>query len=190
MALPRAFAQRGLLIGLLAAAPCLAMAWDLQGTKTITANTRDNQRIAIGTVRFEPQGADAASFVLTLNPARFTDHFLSMKEFRCLDGQGEVVCHVPYPYAQPRTVTAGDMAWLEHSLLFLYKAPKDFGAKLWNGLYFRLERTEKGWRGIPQAIDLNHISAPPANPGLPPYRDEQRDDVAQGAHWIDSLSIE
>jgi hypothetical protein len=170
--------------------PAAAHALELKGTRTITAHTRDAQRIALGTVRFEPAAAgEAVRFVVTMDAARFTDHFLSMKEFKCLDGRGELVCHVPYPHAQPRTVTPANLAWLEHSLLFLYKQPADFGAKLWNGLYFRLEPTATGLRGTPQAIDLNAIASPPETPA-PPYRAALRDDIAPGARWIESITIE
>lgn len=129
----------------LAAAPCLAQTWELQGTQTITAHTRDLRRITLGTVRFEPTGAGSASFVVTMAPTPLTDHFLSMKEFKCLEGPGE-------------------LAWLEHKLLFLCKLPGDFGAKLWNGVYFQLRPSGKGLVGTPQAIDLNLVGAPSRSP--------------------------
>ncbi len=178
------------LICLLAALPSFAMAWDMQGTKAITANTRDHQHIALGSVRFEQQSGGTVSFIITMDRTHFSDHFLSMKEFKCIDGPQELVCHVPYPYPQPGNITAGDLTWLEHNLLFLYKLPNDFGAKLWNGLYFHLQRTEHGLLGKPQAIDLNLISAPPANPDVPPFSPEFRDDIPPGMHWIESLTIE
>lgn len=192
MALRRALlTPASLVLTCLIAAPLSnAWAWELQGVKSITATTRDNQRITLGSVRFEPRGDGTVSFTVTLEPSRFTDHFLSMKEFKCLDGPGEVVCHVPYPHAQPGTVTPDDLAWLEHNLLFLYQLPTDFGAKLWNGLYFQLERSEQGLRGRPQAIDLNYISAPSDTPEQPPYQPAQRDEIAPGARWIGSLAIE
>jgi hypothetical protein len=179
-----------LLICLLVTVPAFAMAWDMQGTKTITANTRDNQHITLGTIRFEPQGNGTVSFLITMDRTHFSDHFLSMKEFKCIDGPLELVCYVPYPYPQPGTVTTKDMAWLEHSLLFMYKLPNEFSAKLWNGLYFHLERTEHGLIGRPQAIDLNLISAPPDNPEVPPFSPALRDDIAPGMRWIESLTIE
>lgn len=179
-----------LLICLLVTVPVFAMAWDMQGTKTITANTRDKQHITLGSVHFEPKGNGTVSFLITMDRAHFSDHFLSMKEFKCIDGPQELVCYVPYPYPQPGTITAKDMAWLEHSLLFLYKQPRDFGANLWNGLYFRLERTEHGLLGKPQAVDLNVISAPPDNPEVPPFSPALRDDVKPGTRWIESLTIE
>lgn len=187
---PQRLALAGVLAALLAVAVPAARAWELQGSKTVTAHTRDGQRIPLGQVRFEALPDGRASFVLSLDHSRFSDHFLSMKEFKCIDGQVELMCHVPYPYPQPGTVGPDDLAWLEHSLLFLYKLPREFGAKLWNGLYFKLERTAQGLRGKAQAIDLNRISAPPAQPAQPPYRPAWRDDITPGARWIEALSIE
>ncbi len=185
---------RILLTALLLAAPALAPAWELAGDKTLIAHTRDQQRLTLGTVSFEPRGAGLIAFTLKPDSARFTDYFLSMKEFKCLDGQVEVVCHVPYPYPQQGTVsvTAGkaDFAWLEHSLLFIYKLPTEFSAKLWNGLYYKMALTDQGLVGSPQAIDLNRISAPPDNPSVPPYKPAYRDDIAPGARWIEKLTIE
>lgn len=167
-----------------------AVAWELAGDKVLTAHTRDAGPLRLGTVRFEPQADGSVRYTLAFDAARFTDHFLSMKEFKCFGGADELMCHVPYPYAQPGTVRADDLAWLEHALLFLYKRPGEFGAKLWNGLYFRLARGEAGLVGTPQAIDLNRISAPPERPAEPPYRAALRDDIAAGARWVERLTIE
>jgi hypothetical protein len=172
-----------------------AAAWELQGTRTLVAHTRDGQHLTLGTVEFTPRDdGRVIAFAVHMDHARFTDHFLSMKEFKCLEGGGEVVCHVPYPYPNPRTIavtaTGADLSWLEHHLLFLFKLPKEFGAKLWNGLYYRLQRTERGLVGTPQAIDLNLISAPPAPADTPPYRPALRDDIPAGARWIERLTIE
>ncbi|MEY8876866.1 MAG: hypothetical protein AB9M60_10190 [Leptothrix sp. (in: b-proteobacteria)] len=174
--------------------PMLASAWELDGRKSLTLHTRDQQHIEVGSVTFEPRGEGVIGFRLAMATERFTDHFLSMKEFKCLSGDNEIDCHVPYPYPQPGTVrvdgATADFAWLEHSLLFLFKLPREFGAKLWNGLYFELERTDRGLRGRPQAVDLNAISAPPDRPGVPPYTKAQRSDIAAGARWIESITIE
>ena len=168
----------------------VAQAWELSGTKTIVALTNDQQRLTVGTVNFQPQADGSIRFQVDMAHQGFRDHFLSMKEFKCLEGPTELACHVPYPYAQPGTVKGNDFAWLEHQLLFLYKLPKEFGAKLWNGLYFKLERGERGLVGKPQAIDLNHISAPPDRLDIPPYRPALRDDINLGARWISGLTIE
>lgn len=176
-----------LLFGIALSVP--AVAWELAGDKTITAHTRDGQAITLGTVSFKPQG-EHATFTLHLDHARLKDFFLSMKEFKCLESAEEIQCHVPYPYPNPASVTRTDLRWLEHSLLFLYKAPRDFGARLWNGLYYQMQITDKGIVGTPQAIDLGQIGAPPADNSIPPYGPGERTDITQNSRWITSLTIE
>lgn len=168
--------------------PGVASAWEMAGTKELAVHTRDGQTIVIGTVSFQPQ-AERVAFVLQLDPRRFKDFFLSMKEFKCLEGQEEIQCHIPYPYPNPATVTATDLRWLEHALLFLYKVPTDFGARLWNGLYYRMSLTAQGIVGTPQAIDLNLISAPPDDASIPPFGPQDRSDIAPASRWISSITI-
>jgi hypothetical protein len=169
-------------------------AWALEGSKRIVVVTRGQQELVIGTVRFEPAGTGTARFRVTIDHAPFRDHFLSMREFKCLEGGPELTCHVPYPHAQPGTVgtqgKAGDLAWLEHQLMFFFKQPNEFGANLWNGLYFKLEATPRGLVGKPQAVDLNRISAPPAKADVPPFGPAQRDDMPAGKRWIEQLRVE
>ena len=181
--------HRMLILAFLLALAPLAFAWELSGIKTVSALTRDQQLIPIGSVEFKPAAKGMTGFTLTMDHGRFTDHFLSMKEFKCLESAEEVLCHVPYPYKNPGTVSDANYAWLEHNLLFLFKQPRDFGAKLWNGLYFRLERDEAGLVGLPQAVDLNLISGPPDDLLTPPFNTGLRDDVAPGSHWITRLLI-
>lgn len=172
--------------GLLAAAPCAA--WELAGTRTIALHTRDGQAIPIGMVSFRPQG-ERIGFELTLDPAPFKDFFLSMREFKCVEGSEEIHCHVPYPYPSPASVTRDDLAWLEHALLFLYKTPDEFGARLWNGLYYRMAITDEGIVGTAEAVDLNLIAAPPADASVAPFGAAERSEITPGSRWIDRLTI-
>jgi hypothetical protein len=87
-------------------------------------------------------------------------------------------------------VALDDLAWLEHALLFMFKTPSEFGAKLWNGVYFQLRPVGNSLVGTPQAVDLNRISAPPDKPGVPPYRPALRDDIPPTARWFNRLSID
>ena len=162
----------------------------LAGSRQVLLHGRDGTRVHLGDVAFTPQADGRSGFVLTLRHEPFKDFFLSMKEFKCVESASEIFCHVPYPYPQPGTVSATDPAWLEHSLLFMFKTPNEFGAKLWNGIYFKLKPTERGFDGSPQAVDLNRISAPPDQPGVPPYRPALRDDIPAGARWFGRLTIE
>lgn len=162
----------------------------LQGSPTLRLHARDGTAVVLGQVQFTPQADGRSTFQLQLDHAAFKDFFLSMKEFKCVEAPAEVFCHVPYPYPQPGTVALGDLAWLEHSLLFMFKTPSEFGAKLWNGVYYQLTPTATGLEGRPQAVDLNRISAPPDRPGVPPFRRALRDDIPAGARWFPRLTID
>lgn len=162
----------------------------LEGVRRITLHGGEGQSVVIGNVTFKPRADGLTDFVLQLDTGRFTDHFLSMREFKCLPGGTEILCHVPYPYAQPGTVSPGNLAWLEHSLLFMFKKPSDFGAKLWNGVYWQLRLADQGLVGTPQAVDLNRIAAPPQPLDKPPFRPALRDEMPAGARWFNRLTIE
>jgi hypothetical protein len=174
-----------LLAGAAAAQPVLP-----DGEKSLVAVTRDGQKTRIGAVTFRAVDGGRASFRVQMDHAVMRDHFLSMREFKCLPAAQEISCFVPYPYPNPGTVSPGDFGWLEHNLLFFYKQPADFGAKLWNGIIFKFGPTSTGLVGTPQAVDLNRIGVPPEKPDEPPYGRFDRDNFAPGARWIQELRIE
>jgi len=176
----------------MAAAACQgwpAQAFELDGERRITLHARDGTAVDIGRVHFQRRDDGRSTFRIQLDPARFTDHFLSMREFKCVPGQGEILCHVPYPHRQRSDVAVAELAWLEHSLLFMYKTPAEFGARLWNGIYFKLTPTATGLEGVAQAVDLNLISAPPARVDVAPFQPALRDDIAPRARWFARLTI-
>lgn len=167
-----------------------ATGFDFTGTKSLIAVTADGTKTTIGAVQFTPADGGSAAFKITLKTEVFTDFFLSMREFKCLPAAKEVTCHVPYPYPNPATVSAGNLAWLEHSLLFLHKSPAEFGAKLWNGTYYEFQLRGNALAGTPRAVDLNEISAPPRDPSVPPFRKALRHEVPPDARWVSALLIE
>lgn len=161
-----------------------------EGEKSLVAVTRDGQRTRIGAVTLAPAPGGRSSFQVKMDHAMLRDHFLSMREFKCLPAAQEITCFVPYPYPHPGTVSAADLGWLEHNLLFFYKQPADFGAKLWNGIIFKFRLTPAGLVGTPQAVDLNRIGVPPDTADQPPYGPFDRDDFAPGTRWVQELRIE
>jgi len=187
--MPRCHRWLALLLGTTAMAPALA-AFDYSGTKTLLAVMGDGTRTPIGAVAFMPGAGGTTAFKISWRHEVFTDHFLSMREFKCLPGGPEISCQVPYPYAQPGTVAPGQHAWLEHSLLFLHKSPAEFGAKLWNGLYFVLREQGDALVGEPHAVDLNAIGAPPERLDVPPFGPAQRHELPAGSRWLRQLVIE
>lgn len=187
----RAAGFSALLLGAALGAPGSLWAFDFQGDKALIAVARDGVQTRIGTVSFTAQAGEAqARFAVRIDPKVMQDHFLSMREFKCLPAAPEITCFVPYPYPQPGTASAGQMQWLEHSLLFFFMQPADFGAKLWNGIIFKFTVTPTALVGTPQAVDLNRIGVPPDNPNEPPYGAFDRDDFTPGARWVQQLRIE
>jgi hypothetical protein len=170
---------------------CIAFAGPFDaGAKTVKLHAKDGTSVEIGTVTLTPRADGRMGFAWKADTSRFTDHFLSMREFKCLPGQGEIMCLVPYPYPQPGQIAADDLAWLEHSLLFMFKKQSEFGAQLWNGVIFKLAVAGNGLVGTPQAIDLNRIASPPAKTDVPPYGAAHRDEMPAAARWYGRLTIE
>lgn len=162
--------------------------WKMSGEKQLVLHARSGMDIPIGTVIFTPQGIRTA-FRVVLDRTRFKTFFLSMRDFKCIEGD-DIQCHVPYPYPHPGTVGAGDFSWLEHELLFMTKTPSEFGANLYNGLYYAMTLTDIGLVGRPQSVDLNLIASPPPNADVPPFDASERQDKALDARWITTLTIE
>ena len=71
-----------------------------------------------------------------------------------------------------------------------FKTPSDFGAKLWNGVYFQFADQGKALVGTPQAIDLNLIGAPHDDLSVPPYDPSLRSEINPAAREFIRLSIE
>ena len=172
-------------LALAAAQP--AGAFDFSGEKRVTIETTDGETLPIGSVTFS-KTADGASFALAVDHSRFKDFFLSMREFKCLEGK-EILCHVPYPYPNPRSVSGADLGWLEASLIFMFKTPAQFGATLANGLVYELKDEGDALVGTPRLVDLNEIAAPPDDPSKPPFPPGDRLDIEPGARWGAKLVI-
>ncbi|SKA85022.1 hypothetical protein SAMN02745130_02568 [Thiothrix eikelboomii] len=177
-------------VGVMLSASISQAQGELTGTKTLSAKFADGSAVVLGTIDFTPTEQGAANFKLNLRTEQLSDHFLSMREFKCIEASQELTCYVPYPYPHPATISPNDFVWLEHSLLFFFKAPRDFGAKLWNGLYFEFQQSGTMLIGTPKAVDLNLIAAPPADPLQAPFEKELRHEIPADSRWLRSLVLE
>jgi len=134
-------------------------------TPSATIYLQDNAGVEtpIGTVQFAPQPDGSALTHVTIESDAFNDQFLSMRPFKCLQGDSEWFCHQPYLYSLHNKVTADDLSDLEYQLLFIRKKPADFGIDAWNGLYYKLELQADGSiTGKLLEGDLNSLQSPPA----------------------------
>jgi hypothetical protein len=159
----------------------------LAGVKDIVLHAKDGKSVVIGRATFTPEG-DKARFRIDFDDKKFTQYFLSMREFKCVEAV-EILCHVPYPYPNPDIVTARDPSWLEHALLFFYKSPADYGAKMSHGIIFTLTATKDGFAGAAQSIDLDEIAIPPDDKSKAFFTADHRYDIQPGERWFESLTI-
>jgi len=153
-----------LVIGMLAwvSAPSAGTAASLEGGKTVHLVSRSGEEVAVGTIQFAARDG-RTSYTIKIDNPGFSEHFLSMRPFRCLEVAEQTLCHLPYPHALRRQVSADDLTDLEYDLLFLHKSTGEYGINFWNGIYYDLALAPDGTiKGTLKETDMNELASPPA----------------------------
>ncbi|MGB0694341.1 MAG: hypothetical protein ACPGOY_01745 [Rhodospirillaceae bacterium] len=164
--------------------------WAAEQTKTIQLITTGGEAFPIGSLT-APFDGSAGPYTLTIDHHQgFQDYFLSMKEMKCLEGP-ELWCHLPYPYPSGKTLSGSDLRWLEHDLIFLFKTPGEYGANLWNGIYYKMALDpETGViTGEARAVDLNLLASPHDDLSQPALGEYDLEDFDASARWLPKLEI-
>ena len=163
------------------------LAADIVGQHDVTFYTADREPLVIATITFTAaeQGYD---FTIAMREELFENHFLSMRPFRCIEGQ-QMLCHVPYPYEKTRHIHTDDLADLEYEFLFIEKTPKEHGINPWNGRYYKMQWDETGITGALHVMDLNIISSPPEDGNRRPIEYDMMDEVEAETHWLPKVEI-
>lgn len=160
----------------------------LTGLKEIVLRNGATEEIVIGQVEFLPDGS-GATYSISWNDAVFTDHFLSMRPFKCIEGAEKNWCQVPYPYEIRRHVDAEDLTDLEYDLLFIWKGSSEYGINMWNGVYYRLALDGDKITGQLHEIDMDTLSAPPPDGVLRPVRAQDLHESEADSHWLPEVVI-
>lgn len=159
----------------------------LAETRTIYLEDAGGSRIAIADLHL---AADEGSYELVLRTEPFTDHFLSMRPFKCIEGPQKHWCHVPYPYQNARDL-ADELTDLEYDLLFLWKGAGDYGITMWNGVYYRLQEQSDGRiTGALHEMNMDILAVPPEPGELRPIRDADLEPGDPDSHWLPRVVIE
>ena len=140
------------------------------GTFDVTLEGPGDTSLAIGRLEIADDGHEFEP-----DENLFTNHFLSMRPFRCFNQDKVMWCYLPYPYDKPTKVTAEDMRSLEYDLLFIHRSANDYGIDAWNGLYFKVDDVSKEASEIVgelREVDLNILASPPENGIVWPITDE------------------
>ncbi|WP_107846986.1 hypothetical protein [Litoreibacter ponti] len=153
--------------------------------RTVFVEDSDGARIEIASLEVTEDG----SYALTMNETPFSDHFLSMRPFKCLAGPKKHWCHVPYPYEIARNVSS-DLTDLEYDFLFVWKDATEYGINMWNGIYYKLEDAGDGFVGRAHEMDMDVLSAPPDAGDLRPLQAKHLHESDPDSHWLPRLIIE
>ena len=160
-----------------------------EGTRAAFLESADGTRIHVADVTFA-QDAAGWSYTLEARDAPFTDHFLSMRPFKCLQGAAKHWCAVPYPYEIKRTVSAEDLTDLEYDFLYLWKGSTEYGINMWNGVYYKIRAEEGRLVGRLHEMDMDVLSAPPPDGELRPIGKWDIEEGDPDSHWLPVLVIE
>ncbi|WP_342078188.1 hypothetical protein [Yoonia sp. SS1-5] len=154
-------------------------------TRDVFLQDADGARIKVATLTL----AENDSYTITMNDAAFSDHFLSMRPFKCLEGPAKHWCHVPYPYDINRSLS-DDLIDLEYDLLFVWKGATEYGINMWNGVYYQLNTVDGKLLGTLHEIDMEGLAVPPGAGVMRPVRAQDLHPSDPDGHWLPYLIVE
>lgn len=154
-------------------------------SQSVFLEAQDGSRIRIATLTI----ADGGDYQVEMEDTPFSDHFLSMRPFRCLEGPKKHWCHIPYPYDINRNISA-DLIDLEYDFLFLWKGATEYGINMWNGVYYKLEEHDGHLIGTLHEMDMDLLSAPPEAGNLRPLEATDLHESDPESHWLPRMVID
>ena len=158
--------------------------------KTISLIDKKGKKHQVAKIIFTPEENNTESFKIKWDDTKFSEHFLSMRPFKCIDG-AQTVCHLGYPYKTKNRISNTDLQDLEYGLLFLHKNEKEYGINFWNGVYYRLKKQENGSiTGTVWETDMNELASPPAKEYDRPIGGADLVEGAEGKHRFPKIIIQ
>lgn len=158
--------------------------------KTVSLIGKDGSKLQVAKIIFTAKENNTESFEIKWDDSKFSEHFLSMRPFKCIDGQ-QTVCHLGYPYKTKNRISKTDLQDLEYALLFIHKNEKEYGINFWNGIYYRLKREENGAiTGTVWETDMNELASPPAKEFDRPIGGADLVEGAEGKHRFPKIIIQ
>lgn len=148
--------------------------------------------VTVAKLTIEQQQDGQYDYSLAMERAVFSDQFLSMRPFRCLDAPTQMLCHLPYPYQKASHFSAQDLRNLEYDLLFIHRKASDYGIDPWNGVYYQLTLDDKGNKitGEIRAVDLDILAAPPPEGIEHPITSDDLHETPADSHVFPRLVIQ
>ena len=137
------------------------------------------------------ENSGAWEYKMTMASDLFSDHFLSMRPFKCFEGPTYMLCYLPYPYPKTQQIKSGMLTDLEYDLLFIHRQSGEYGINPWNGVYYQLRLNEAAGEinGELREVNLDILAAPPAAGVSYPIRPVDLVDVEPDGHAYPTLLI-
>ena len=158
--------------------------------KTISLIDKEGKQHKVAKIIFSSEADNKQSFSINWDDTKFSEHFLSMRPFKCIDGL-QTFCRLEYPYKTRNRITNGDLQDLEYALLFLHKNQQEYGINFWNGVYYRLKKQENGSiTGTVWETDMNELASPPAKEYGRPIGGADLVEGAEGKHRFPKIIIQ
>jgi len=164
-------------------------AFTFKGEKAIKLQQEDGVTHSVGIITFANH-SDGTTYKIEWKDESFGEHFLSMRPFKCFEGDTKHWCRVPYPYTIRRNVGPDDLTDLEYDLLFIWKGSGEYGINMWNGVYYRLEVQENRLVGVLHEMDMEKLGVPPNAGNLRPIREVDLEEGYPESHWLPKIIIE
>lgn len=137
--------------------------------KTVVLTARSGERIQIGHIDLRPAG-DGQDFTITIASARFVDLYMEDRSFQCLPEETYHFCLIPFLVSGH--IAEGRFAELEHALLFIRKSKNDVALNPFNGQYYEMSSSRKGFVGKARDVDFVDVVAASNKPQGPVVKKE------------------
>jgi len=158
------------------------------GTKNVYLISKTGEETKVATLQFTKSDA-GSSYKIEYDYTKFSEHFLSMRPFKCLEIKSEMICHLAYPYKSRRNIKANDLQDIEYDFLYIRKAAGEYGIDFWNGIYYKINQKPNGtFEGVLMETDMDILASPPKDYTRPITHDALNENE-DGKHHFPKMII-
>lgn len=158
------------------------------GEKAVVLESPGGETVRIGTMLVSKANG-RYQFKVEMDETKFSDQFLSMRPFKCIDGS-PMYCHLAYPYTISNRFSDADMIDLAYTFLFITKSKTEYGINPYNGRFYSFRELDGALVGDVHAVDLDILAVPPEEGNLRPIGAEQLDTLQPESERFPRIRIQ
>jgi hypothetical protein len=184
------FVEKILVVAFLLFWSVVVSAATLEEKKQIILQSASGEPVTIATAEFSKLSGGGYSYTVEMVEDLYSDHFLSMRPFKCFTAPKQMLCHLAYPYPKTQKITSSDLQDLEYDLLFIHRKGADYGINPWNGIYYKLTLHSDGTiTGVLTEVDLDILAVPPEPGVIRPITASDLNEADPASHAFPTLII-